>query len=454
MQSIGPAVFFTVQALAVLLFLLGLGAFRVMVQGGFALRRRARAGSPDYSDVLLKSALAPAVTTIAVPPDASPESRLFARRLLDLHFGRNEVVIVLDGPSETEMETWRSEFKLYQSARPVEHKLSTAPVRGVYESRDPIRIVVVDKEPGGTADAWNAGVNVATSPVIGLLDPESEFAPTVLLRLIQPMLEAFEETVAVCGGASVPAAAGLASRWGALESLRAWMTRGAAFASHNLVLPIPGSAVLARRDAIIASGGLTGDALELIVRLHGFALASRKPYRIAFLPAPVSFGRAPRGLKELRQMVRRDQRELSLVFRNRKSLAGPFAGRIVGSLYIDRLVRPKLETAAYLLTAAGLVMGCVDWKLAGFVLLSTAAMGMVQSLGAVVLREVAQPAKSETARIASLFLAAIPENLGYRQLRNLWLIADSWRSAAGPKLNRGRMVKNHSAAASATPAKK
>ena len=446
MESTRQAVFWTVQALAVLLFLMGAGAFRVLVQGCFALRRRARAGFPDYSDALLKSALAPAVTTIAVPPDASPESRQFARRLLDLHFGRNEVVIVLDGPSEVEMETWRNEFKLYQSARPVERKLPTAPVRGVYESRDPIRVVVVDKESGGTADAWNAGVNVATSPVIGLLDPESEFSPTVLLRMIQPMLEAFEETVAVCGGESIPAAADLTSRWGALESLRAWMTRGAAFASRNLVLPIPGCAVLARRDAIIASGGFTGGALELIVRLHGFALASQKPYRIAFLPAPVSHGRTPRGIRELRHMVRRDQRELALAFRNRKSLAGPFGWRIVRDLYLDRSVRPKLETAAYVLAAAGLVMGWVDWKLAGFVLISTAAMGMVQSLGAVVLREVAQPARSDPAQTTYLFLAAIPENLGYRQLRNLWLIADFSRSAAAAKLNRGRIVKNHSPA--------
>src|ERR1039457_2026471 len=117
MESIGPAVFWTVQALAVLLFLLGVGWFRVLVQGCFAMRRRARAGSPDYSDVLLKSALAPAVTTIAVPPDALPESRQFARRLLDLHFGRNEVVIVLDGPSEAEMLTWSSEFKLYRDRK-------------------------------------------------------------------------------------------------------------------------------------------------------------------------------------------------------------------------------------------------------------------------------------------------------------------------------------------------
>src|ERR1035441_4223123 len=182
MESTRQAVFWTVQALAVLLFLIGAGAFRVLVQGCFALRRRARAGFPDYSDALLKSALTPAVTTIAVPPDASPESRRFARRLLDLEFGRNEVVIVLDGPSEVEMETWRTAFKLYQSARTVELNLRTAAVRGVYESHDPIRVVVVDKEPGGPADAWNAGVNMATSPVIGPLDPAGQDPRTGTLR--------------------------------------------------------------------------------------------------------------------------------------------------------------------------------------------------------------------------------------------------------------------------------
>jgi hypothetical protein len=288
--------------------------------------------------------------------------------------------------------------------------------------------------------------------VIGLLDPESEFVPSVLLRMIQPMLEAFDETIAVCGGGPVPAAAGLTSRWGALESLRAWLTRGAAFAGRNLVLPVPGGAVLAKRDAIIAARGFTGGALELIVRLHGFALASKKPYQIAFLPAPVSFGRTPRGLRELRQMVRRDQRELALVFRHRKSLAGPFAGRIVGGLYLDRSIRPKLEGLAYVLTVAGLVLGFVDWKLTAFVVLATAGIGIVQSLGAVVLREVAQP-RSDPAQGAPLLLAAIPENLGYRQLRILWLIAYSFGFAAA-KANRGSIARNDAPAVAATSTKK
>jgi hypothetical protein len=63
-----------------------------------------------------------AVSTIAIPPDASPESIRFARRLLELHFGRNEVVVVLDGPSEIGMAVWHEEFHLCPSRAPVWRK--------------------------------------------------------------------------------------------------------------------------------------------------------------------------------------------------------------------------------------------------------------------------------------------------------------------------------------------
>jgi hypothetical protein len=42
-----------------------------------------------------------------------------------------------------------------------------------------------------------------------------------------------------------------------------------------------------------------------------------------------------------------------------------------------------------------------------------------------VLREFADPAIREPAQLATLVAAAIVENLGYRQIRNLWLIAAS-----------------------------
>jgi cellulose synthase/poly-beta-1,6-N-acetylglucosamine synthase-like glycosyltransferase len=443
------SVFVAVQAIAVLLFATGAATFATLVKGCFVLRRMARAGRQDYSAVILKSPLVPAVSTIAVPPDASAESRQFTRRLLDLHFGRNEVVIVLDGPSEAALETWSREFHLCVSTRSVGQDLATAPVRGVYESRDPVRVVVIDKERGGALDAWNAGVNAATSPVIGLLDPASEFQPDVLLRLIQPMLESAEETIAVSGGVCAPAAPGLAGQFGALESLRAWLTRGAAFAGRNLTMPFPGCALLARRSSILQAGGFTGGALELFLRLHALALAAGKSYRIAFLPEPVSYSRPPGTFAGLRLQTQRDQSEIAHAFRHRVAVAGPFGWPAMRSLYYVRFVRPCLEMTAYVLAVFGLLMGWVDIFTALLVLLATVGMGMVLSMAAVVLREVAAPNAPDERRMAALFRAAIRENLGYRQVRNLWLIA-GFRQRAGPRQqDRGSTAHGRPSAASA-----
>jgi cellulose synthase/poly-beta-1,6-N-acetylglucosamine synthase-like glycosyltransferase len=412
-----------VQLLAILLFGMGIAAFISLVKGCFMLRRIAMAGRQNYTAVLLKSPMVPPVSTIAVPPDASAESVLFARRLLELHFGRNEVVIVLDGPSPADMAVWTDEFKLCPSARVIGQKLPTEPVRGVYESKDPIRVVVIDKERGGAVDAWNAAVNACTSPVIGILDPMSDFQPEVLLRLIQPMLEAAEETIAICGGVSAPVGAGLTARFGALESLRAWMTRGAALSETNKTLPFPGSAVLVRKSSIVQAGGFTGGPLELFLRLHGLGMAGGKPYRILFVPEAVSHSRTPATRADLWRQLNRDQREIARAFFHRVSIAGPFGWRVLRGLVWSRALRPWLETLAYILAIAGLAAGWVDIPTVLLLLLATVGMGIVLSMAAVVFRELAEPEFPDERRMAALFFAAIPENLGYRQLRNLRLIA-------------------------------
>jgi hypothetical protein len=412
-----------VQVFALILLGMGIAAFVSLLRGSLVLRRIARAGRQNYTAVLLKSPMVPPVSTIAVPPDASADSVQFARRLLELHYGRNEVVIVLDGPSDADMAIWREEFKLCPSARVIGKKLDTTAIRGVYESKDPIRVVVIDKERGGTVDAWNTAVNACTSPVIGLLDPASDFQPDILLRLIQPMLETADETIAVCGGVSLPSGNGLTARFGALESLRTWMTRGAAFSVVNKTLPFPGSAVLVRRASVIQAGGFTGGPLELFLRLHGLQMAANKPYRILFLPDSVSHARTPGTRAELNRQLDRDQKEIARAFFRRVTIAGPFGWKVLRGVVLARALRPWLETVAYVAAIVGFALGWVDLGTVLLLLLATIGMGIVLSMAAVLLREFAEPDFPDERRMAALFFAAIPENLGYRQLRNLRLMA-------------------------------
>jgi hypothetical protein len=105
-----------------------------------------------------------------------------------------------------------------------------------------------------------------------------------------------------------------------------------------------------------------------------------------------------------------------------------------------RVLRPLLETAAYILAAAGWLTGLVSPALAALVLVIGIGAGIVNSMAAVVLRELAAPSGMTPGLLAALFLTAIPENLGYRQIRNVRMIADFFGTAAPRNENRGHAV--------------
>ena len=228
------------------------------------------------------------------------------------------------------------------------------------------------------------------------------------------------------------------------------MTRGAAFPDRNKTLPFPGSACwrgaarCCRREALPAGG-------TLFVRLHGLSLAAGKPYRILFLPEPVSQSRTPLTRADLRRQIVLDQREIATAFSRRVALAGPFGWRVLSSLVYSRLFRPWLETSGYVVAIAGLLLGLIGIPAVLLLLFASVGMGIVLSMAAVVLREVAEPTSPDEGRMTALFFAAIPENLGYRQLRNLWLISGfrAFAPAVAQKPNRGKMNEDHPPAVSA-----
>ena len=434
-----PDVLFAVLVLLVIaLAAFAVAAFYALLTGSFELRRNLRAASHDLSSLLLKSPIVPGVSVVFAPPDASPESRSLVRRLLDLHFGRHELVLVLDGRPNAELEQWAEELHLFRQERTVPQDLPAGTVHGYYLSRDPVRLLVVVKQAGGAADAMNAGVNAAQYPVIGLVDREADFIPELLLRLIRPMLGDWERVVAVCGVAPPPPAPGLAGCIGAIEASRLWLARCAAFSTWNRLLPVPGSCMLVKRDAICSVGGFRAGLLELGLDLHSASRARGLAERVALLAAPVSFRPAAGTWDDLRRQLRSDQRQLASAL----GRSGAKGGRAFFGLFCIRALWPLLETAAYILAAAGLLARLVSPALAALVLVTGTGAGIVNSMAAVVLRELAAPSGMSPGQLAVLFLAAIPENLGYRQIRNVRMIAGFFGASVAQNQNRGHAVQD------------
>ena len=108
-----------------------------------------------------------------------------ATSLLALDYPELEVVLINDGSADGTLETLKERFALRAANLLYLAEIPTALVRGVYiSSREP-RLLVVDKEAGGSkADALNAGLNAASSPYVCVVDADSILESDALLRIM------------------------------------------------------------------------------------------------------------------------------------------------------------------------------------------------------------------------------------------------------------------------------
>src|ERR1035437_5801926 len=81
-----------------------------------------------------------------------------------------------------------------------------------------------------------------------------------------------------------------------------------------------------------------------------------KSGRIAFVASPVSFRPAATTWADLHRQARSDQRQLAVAL----GKLGGGAGRAFFGLFCYRGLRPVMETAAYILAAAGWITGLVQ----------------------------------------------------------------------------------------------
>jgi hypothetical protein len=109
---------------------------------------------------------------------------------------------------------------------------------------------------------------------------------------------------------------------GAIESLRLWLVRCAAFSAWNKLLPVPGACMLVKREAVCSVGGFRAGTTELFLDLHAAAAPTGSPWRIAFVAAPVSFRPAAATWDDLRRQAKSDQRQLAAALRDLGSGAG------------------------------------------------------------------------------------------------------------------------------------
>ncbi|MBT0667938.1 glycosyltransferase family 2 protein [Novosphingobium profundi] len=382
--------------------------------------------------------LAPPVSVIA--PAFNEELSIVesVKALLALHYPEHEVIVVNDGSKDATLARMIEAFAMHPTDRQQVVALQHTRIRGVYASRQHPNLLLVDKENGRKADAANAGIGFAITPLVCVIDADSLIEPDGLLRATEPFMSDEGSLIAVGGAIRIVngsrvrgghiEAIGIAKEWlprfQIVEYMRAFLTARVANAQIGILTLISGAFGIFRRELLVEIGGYrhdtVGEDLEIVTRLHRHMRENKRDYRIDFVPEIVCWTEAPATLAGLRnQRMRWQQGALETLVRHRAMLGNPRYGRIgllaLPLLVLEDVVGPPAELLGYLIFPIGFALGILDATTALAFLSLTFVFGTAISVATLALEEHQLRRTPTAADLMRVALAAVFENFGYRQ---------------------------------------
>ena len=399
--------------------------------------------SEQYEAENVFSALDIPISVVVPAYNESASIITSVKAMLQLEYPQYELIVVNDGSSDDTLDKLIDEFDMREFPEAYRARVESKPVRGIYRSTRIKNLRVIDKENGGSkADAINAGINACRYPLVCVVDADSVLQPDSLRRVVRPFLE---DPTTVAVGGTVRIANGCRVRQGFLEKvglprnflalvqvveyLRAFLFGRMGWSPINGLLIISGAFGLFHKETLVEAGGFNPDAvgedMELVLRLHRLMKEKGKPYRITFVPDPVCWTDAPEHLRDLKSQRVRWQHGLGQSLALNRSLIGNRDGGAVSWIAIPfylvfELFGPIIEVAGYFFIAYCGWMGWLSWPEAGIFLGLAIGLGVLLSTSAIMLEELSFHMYPKARQLALLYLVAIVENFGFRQLTAIW----------------------------------
>jgi cellulose synthase/poly-beta-1,6-N-acetylglucosamine synthase-like glycosyltransferase len=394
-------------------------------------------------DEVLRSPLTPGVSVLVPAFDEEAVIVESVRALLALHYPKHEVVVINDGSSDSTLARLKDAFDLAPVRVALRDALPTAAVRGTHVSRTHPNLLVVDKVNGGRSDALNVGVNAARHPYVCVIDADSLLEPDALLKVSKPILDdpdvhaATGGTIRVANGSRVDHGRVVDVRLPAsrlatiqvLEYFRSFLVARVGWSRLNALGIISGAFGLFHRSLVEAVGGYwtetVGEDFELTLRLHRYLRERGEPYRIAFISDPVCWTEVPEQLATLGRQRRRWQRGLwEGLHRHMRMLANPRYGTmgLVAMPYylVFEFMSPLFVLAGVFVTILWWVLGGLSTTYFLAFLLASIGLGVMLTTSALALEEFSYQRYHRRSAILRLLLYAVLENVGYRQLHDVW----------------------------------
>jgi cellulose synthase/poly-beta-1,6-N-acetylglucosamine synthase-like glycosyltransferase len=323
---------------------------------------------------------------------------LCVKMLLDLNYSNYELIIVNDGSKDNTLSELLNNF----SFNPIKENkngtiITTSNIKNIFSSSDN-KLILIDKENGGKADAINAGINISKGKYLCTIDADSILDKEALHYAVSPMER--DSSVFVCGGqialsneltiennliSSAKMPKKLLILWQIIEYISTFMVARIGLSKINSLLIMSGAFSVYRKSDLQSVGGfltrinnhqyilqhlgkekqtITED-MEIVLRLWKYYRTKKKKAKVVFQPGPVCWTEAPEKYSQLYKQRKRWHQGLSetiwlykeMIFEPKYGVTGMFA---MPYYFFFELLSPLIKTIAVIILPVLMTLGIIN----------------------------------------------------------------------------------------------
>lgn len=377
--------------------------------------------------------------------------------LLSIQYNNFDVIVVNDGSKDNSMEILLTAFDLIESKDVYEPKIATKNVKRVYVSKNPTysKLIIIDKENGGKADALNASVNFSKNPYVLCIDVDCIIEKDALLKLAKQFLESSNKRIIATGGVvriansceikggklvKVNVPDNLLARIQVLEYLRAFILGRMAWEKLDGLLLISGAFGMFDKDIVLKAGGYNtktvGEDMELVVRMRRYMIENKIPYTVKFIPDPLCWTEAPESYKILgKQRSRWTRGTMETLWIHKKMFLNP-KYKILGLVsypywLLYEYLAPIIELTGLLITLLMAYLGIISWTFFALLFLFVYTFAFFFSLLAIYSEEATFKKYESIKDIFKLVWAALLEPFIFHPFTIYAALKGNWKKMRG-----------------------
>ncbi|MEI6087795.1 MAG: sulfatase-like hydrolase/transferase [Bacteroidota bacterium] len=341
----------------------------------------------DYR-LLASSEHVPSVSILAPAYNEGKTIVENVKSLLAIFYTNLEIIVINDGSKDDSLERLIKEYDLELSDIFVDPILPNKEIRGIYKSRKKIykKLIVIDKENGGKADALNAGINISSKDYFICIDVDCILEQDALLKMVKPFMEQTNKRVIATGGVirvansceveqgkitKVRLAKDYLPRMQILEYIRAFILGRMAWSRLNGLLIISGAFGAFDKEIAIAAGGYNsetvGEDMELVVRMRRYMEEQKLDYVIRYIPDPLCWTEVPNNYAILERQRNRWFRGTFQTLKLHRVMFFNPKYRVLGMVsypywFVFELCAPIIEFFGFFAFICFAVTGYIEWS--------------------------------------------------------------------------------------------